>query len=410
MMKGQKSKLIRICIGAFLFAVLLILRYGGVLYRVEALWVRTALTAALSFSAFLLAGIDVMLHASDCITKGRLLESPVLLTLSCLLLFAIGDYTEATGVMLLYASGDLFAGMLSSGIMKRALPEKSVFPAEVFVHRGNDFVRLDIDEAVPGDLFLVGASETVPLDGTVEEGASEGDLSMLTGGSDPVRIRKGSCVVSGLSNGRGPLIVRAEKTAADSTLQKLFKRLREASAHPCRTERVSKRLSVILSALFLSLAVLISVLPPVLSGGGFPEWIRRGCAVLSAACPLISAFAVPLCFFAGTGSLARNGIYPSGHESVEKLACDMDAGQPGVLEKCGLVLMADDPERIEKAGSIARKTFKTARLCLSIGLAAEVTAAILGITGLLSAGPVLLITVLWSVAAVLAVHFFLRSS
>ncbi|MBP5224103.1 MAG: hypothetical protein J6Z38_00755 [Lachnospiraceae bacterium] len=393
MTKEQKSKLIRICIGAVLFAVLLFLRYGGILYRIEALWARTALTASLSFAAFLLAGFDVLLRAADCLTKGRLLESPVFVTLACLALFALGDHTEAAAVMLLFSAGDLVLSLVVSGIRRRALPDENALPQEVFARRGNDFVKLPADEAVPGDLILVGPSETVPLDGVVEEGASEGDLSLLSGGSDPVRIRKGSIVVSGLVNGRGPLIIRAGKTAEDSMLQKLSARLKQAGEKPGKTERTAVRLSKILAAVLLLCAVLVSVLPPLITGSAFPDWIRRGSALLAAACPLVSAFAVPLAFQSGTGALARCGVYPEGHETLE------------APKEAGFFMPDPDPDRYEQAVSLARKTVKTARTGLIAGAAATAAAAVLAGLGLLSAGPVLLITVAWSVFAVLNVYF-----
>ncbi|MGQ4268935.1 heavy metal translocating P-type ATPase, partial [Nocardiopsis changdeensis] len=201
-----------------------------------------------------------------------------------------------------------------AGAALRALMELGAKEAAVL--RGDREVAVPVDRLVVGDRFVVRPGEKVATDGTVEEGTSAVDMSMLTGESVPVEVGPGDAVVGATVNAGGRLVVRASRVGSDTRLAQMARLVEDAQNGKAEVQRLADRVS----GVFVPVAIMIAV-----ATLGF--WIGVGesataaftaaVAVLIIACPCALGLATPMALMVGTGRGARMGILIKGPEVLE---------------------------------------------------------------------------------------------
>ncbi|MFJ9556267.1 heavy metal translocating P-type ATPase [Nocardiopsis sp. NPDC101807] len=173
-----------------------------------------------------------------------------------------------------------------------------------------------VAELVVGDRFLVRPGEKIATDGTVEEGTSAVDMSMLTGESVPVEVSPGAAVVGATVNAGGRLVVRATRVGSDTQLAQMARLVEDAQNGKAAVQRLADRVS----GVFVPVAIMIAV-----AALGF--WLGTGepasaaftaaVAVLIIACPCALGLATPMALMVGTGRGAQLGILIKGPEVLE---------------------------------------------------------------------------------------------
>lgn len=148
------------------------------------------------------------------------------------------------------------------------------------------------------------AGERVPLDGVVLSGTSQLDTAALTGESVPREVREGDEIISGCVNMTGLITVRVTKPFGESTVSRI-----PSSWRTRREEGQDRELHHPLARYYtpavLGIAVLLAVVPPLLLGGGWSDWVQRGLIFLVVSCPCALVISVPLSFFSGIGGASR---------------------------------------------------------------------------------------------------------
>ena len=164
-----------------------------------------------------------------------------------------------------------------------------------------------VDELEAGDLILIKPGEKVPADGTIEEGESALNESMLTGESTPANKKAGDEVVGGSVNGSGSLKVRVEQTGEDSYLSKVVHMVREAQAGKSKTQRLADRAAFWLTivAITVGVATLVAWLA---AGRPFDFSLERMVTVMVITCPHALGLAIPLVAAISTSVSAQNGL------------------------------------------------------------------------------------------------------
>ena len=171
----------------------------------------------------------------------------------------------------------------------------------------NHVHEIVLEHLLPGDRVKVFPSERIPVDGTIEEGTSQIDESMITGESQPILKSISSNVIGGSVNGDGFLIVKAQAIGIESTLSKMIELVENAQMQKAPIQKLVDQIS----AVFVPLVVLISIVTFV---GNFyfidslNEAIMRSVSVLVIACPCALGLATPAAIMAGTGVAAKFGI------------------------------------------------------------------------------------------------------
>ncbi|MCP9981303.1 copper-translocating P-type ATPase [Actinomadura madurae] len=226
-------------------------------------------------------------------------------------------YLEAASgvIMFILAAGTSRRGPSAApGAALRALLELGA--KEVSVIRDGREERVPVGRLAEGDLFVVRPGEKIATDGTVEEGSSAVDASMLTGESVPVEVGPGDTVAGATVNAGGRLLVRATRIGADTQLAQMARLVEEAQNGKAQAQRLADRISGVFVPIVIALAI-----------GTLGFWIGTGeplagaftaaVAVLIIACPCALGLATPTALMVGTGRGAQLGILIRGPEVLE---------------------------------------------------------------------------------------------
>ncbi|MCX5110321.1 heavy metal translocating P-type ATPase [Streptomyces sp. NBC_00378] len=187
---------------------------------------------------------------------------------------------------------------------------------EVTVLRDGREVTVPTSDLQVGDRFLVRPGEKIATDGTVVEGASAVDASMLTGESVPVEVGVGDSVTGATLNAGGRLVVEATRIGADTQLARMAKLVEDAQNGKAAAQRLADRISAVFVPVVIALA--LGTLGFWLgNGGGLTAAFTAAVAVLIIACPCALGLATPTALMVGTGRGAQLGILIKGPEVLE---------------------------------------------------------------------------------------------
>ncbi|GHF89291.1 heavy metal translocating P-type ATPase [Streptomyces thermodiastaticus] len=201
-----------------------------------------------------------------------------------------------------------------AGAALRALLELGA--KDVAVLRGGREVRIPVSALAVGDRFVVRPGEKIATDGTVVEGASAVDASMLTGESVPVDVGVGDAVTGATVNAGGRLVVEATRVGADTQLARMAKLVEDAQNGKAQVQRLADRISAIFVPVVLLIA-LGTLVTWLFVSGDVTASFTAAVAVLIIACPCALGLATPTALMAGTGRGAQLGILIKGPEVLE---------------------------------------------------------------------------------------------
>lgn len=319
MTKKQKHMLIRILIS---FALLVLLKAAEILHLVQGLdQFPTGLLCYLI--PYLIVGWDILYRAARNIRNGQIFDENFLMTIATFGAFAVTEYAEAVFVMVFYQVGELFQDYAVNRSRQSISELMDICPEYANIEEDGKLKQVDPDDVSVGDIIVVRAGERIPLDGIVEFGTSFVDTSALTGESVPREMKPGSEIISGCVNGSGLLKVRVTKEFDDSTVSKILELVENASSKKAKAENFITRFAKYYTPVVVCSAMLLAILPPLLFGGNWMDWVQRACIFLVISCPCALVISVPLSFFGGIGAASRVGVLVKGSNYLEALA-EMD--------------------------------------------------------------------------------------
>ncbi|MFH8896084.1 heavy metal translocating P-type ATPase [Streptomyces coeruleorubidus] len=201
-----------------------------------------------------------------------------------------------------------------AGAALRALMELGA--KDVAVLRDGREVRIPAQRLAVGDRFVVRPGEKIATDGTVVEGASAVDASMLTGESVPVDVTAGDAVTGATVSAGGRLVVEATRIGADTRLARMAKLVEDAQNGKAEVQRLADRISGIFVPVVLLIAAATAGAWLGTTGDGVAAF-TAAVAVLIIACPCALGLATPTALMVGTGRGAQLGILIKGPEVLE---------------------------------------------------------------------------------------------
>lgn len=361
MTKKQKNVLYRIIVSGVLYAVLLILFHTG-LISPETLFEEDiygkCLELCLYVIVYVVIGGDIVKKAAVNIGHGQVFDENFLMCVATFGAFGIGEYSEAVAVMLFYQVGELFQSYAVNRSRQSITELMDICPEYANVEVGDRVEQRDPDEVVPGDIIVVKPGEKVPLDGVVLEGSSFLDTSALTGESVPRKVAEGEDVISGCVNGSGVLRIRVTKEFDDCTVAKILELVENASSRKAKVENFITKFARVYTPIVVMAALLLALVPPLITGDSFGSWIQRGCIFLVISCPCALVISVPLSFFGGIGAASRQGILIKGSNYLEMLSS---------MEKVVF----------DKTGTLTKGEFEVSEVCPEEGMEPLYLAALL---------------------------------
>lgn len=274
----------------------------------------------LYLAAYAIIGYDVLYSAGRNILRGQVFDENFLMGLATIGALATGEYPEAVFVMLFYQIGSLFESY-AVGKSRASIAElMDIRPEVAHVLREGRQIDVSPNEVAIGEVIAVAPGERVPLDGVVVNGESALDTSALTGESLPRSLRPGSEALSGCINQTGLLEIRVTKSFGDSIVSKILDLVENAASKKAKAENFITRFARYYTPCVVVGALLLAILPPLLTGAPFTDWLHRALVFLVISCPCALVISVPLGFFGGIGGASRRGILIKGSNYMEALA------------------------------------------------------------------------------------------
>lgn len=316
MTKKQKKMLGRIVITFLLFIGLMAVEHAGMLEGLENSWALFIIYLV----PYLVIGYDIIWKAARNIRNGQVFDENFLMMIATFGAFGVKEYSEAVAVMLFYQVGELFQGYAVGKSRQSISDMMNICPEYANIEEGGRLVQVEPDEVEVGSVIVVKPGERIPLDGIVVEGESLVDTAALTGESVPRRAAVGDGIISGCVNGRGTLKVRTTKEFDDSTVAKILELVENASSKKSKTENFITRFAKYYTPIVTIGAVLLAVIPPLVLGGNWGDWIQRACTFLVISCPCALVISVPLGFFGGIGAASKIGVLVKGSNYLEAVA------------------------------------------------------------------------------------------
>lgn len=346
MTQKQKKMLYRIIIAFILFIVLFIAEHTGALEGITIPFLVFLLYAV----PYLVIGYDIILKAFRNISHGQVFDENFLMMIATFGAFGVREYSEAVAVMLFYQVGELFQNYAVGKSRQSISDMMDICPEYANIEENGALKQVDPDDVEIGTIIVVKPGERIPLDGLVVEGDSMVDTAALTGESVPRHASVGDEIISGCVNGSSILKVQVTKAFEDSTVAKILELVENASSKKAKVENFITRFARYYTPVVTIGALLLAVLPPLILGGGFSQWIERACIFLVISCPCALVISVPLGFFGGIGAASKIGVLVKGSNYLEAVAemTTIVFDKTGTLTKGEFKVSKVIPQTVEK--------------------------------------------------------------
>lgn len=306
---GDDHGLILLLIGIAVFVAAIILEHTLDIFPI---------TLGLYIAAYLILGFNILKSTFKNIKAGNFFDENFLMTVATIGAFALGDFTEAVGVVLFFRIGEFFEDFAVAKSRKAITDVASLKVEEADVLVNGEFVRTPSEDIKVGDILRIKAGERIAADGIVESGTSRIDTSAVNGEPVPMSVRKGDKIMSGCINLNEMFTLRVTAAADDSMISKIARAVEDASAEKPQIDRFITRFAKVYTPIVIAAAVLTAIVPSLITGD-WSKWIYSALTFLVISCPCALVLSVPLAYFSGIGASSKLGILFKGGNSIEAL-------------------------------------------------------------------------------------------
>lgn len=329
MTKKQKKVLRRIIISAVLLVAMAVTftvldKTGMVdLENPSVMWRCIEIVAYLI--PYLIIGYDILKKAFLGIIHGEVFDENFLMAIATVGAMVLGEYKEASAVMLFYQIGELFQSYAVGKSRKNITALMDIRPDYANIEKDGKLEQVDPDDVQIGTVIVVQPGEKVPIDGKVVEGVSSLNTSALTGESVPREVQVGDEIISGCVNLTGLIKIETSKEFGESTVSKILDLVENSSMKKSRSENFITRFAKYYTPAVCIAALALAVLPPLVNiimgnPAAWSKWIIRALTTLVISCPCALVISIPLSFFGGIGGASAKGILVKGSNYLEALS------------------------------------------------------------------------------------------
>ena len=276
--------------------------------------------APYAFAAAMLVGlVPIARRAVSAALAGIPFTIETLMTIAAIGAVLIHASEEAAAVVFLFLVGELLEGVAAGRARASIQSLTALVPKTALLEEGGKTREVQADTLAIGSIIVVRPGDRIAADGVIIDGASAINEAPVTGESVPVRKEKDAAVFAGTINGEAVLKVRVTAAAADNTIARVVKLVEEAQESKSPTERFIDRFSRYYTPGVLLTGALIAIIPPLLFGQPWAEWIYKGLAVLLIGCPCALVISTPAAIAASLSAGARRGLLMKGGAVLEGL-------------------------------------------------------------------------------------------
>ncbi|MBZ9934871.1 cadmium-translocating P-type ATPase [Mesorhizobium sp. BR1-1-16] len=243
-----------------------------------------------------------------------------LMTIAAVGAVAIGASEEAAMVVFLFLIGEMLEGAAARRARSSIRALSELLPETALLEVDGATTTVPADALAIGNIIRVRPGDRIAADGLILSGTSAIDEATVTGESVPKRKGEGDVVFAGTINADGLLRVEVTAAATDNTIARIVRLVEEAQESKAPMERFIDRFARVYTPGVLVVGALVAVVPPLLLGASWDEWIYKGLAILLIGCPCALVISTPAAIAAGLAAGARQGLLMKGGAVLERLA------------------------------------------------------------------------------------------
>ncbi len=274
----------------------------------------------LAFIATTLVGLwPIARQAVRLMRSGNWFAIETLMSVAAIGALFIGATAEAAMVLLLFLIGERLESYAANRARRGVSALMALKPEVATRLRNGERETVAQSELRPGDVIEVSAGGRLPADGRLLSETASFDESALTGESVPVEREKNDKVPAGSTSVDRLVQLEVISEPGDSAIDRILRLIEEADERRAPVERFIDRFSRIYTPIIMAIALIAAVVPPLLFGQSWGEWIYKGLALLLIGCPCALVISTPAAITSGLAAAARRGALIKGGAALERL-------------------------------------------------------------------------------------------
>ncbi|MGV8893215.1 MAG: heavy metal translocating P-type ATPase [Burkholderiaceae bacterium] len=276
------------------------------------------LVAALALVAVSACGLGTYKKGWIALRNGNL-NINALMSIAVTGAFLLGQWPEAAMVMFLFTIAELIEAKSLDRARTAIQDLMQLTPEKATVQQADgNWIEVEAKSVVVGSVVRVRPGERIALDGVLVAGRSAVNQAPITGESLPVEKAEGDTVFAASINESGSFDFRVTAGASNTTLARIIHAVEEAQGTRAPTQRFVDQFAKIYTPVVFAIALLVAVVPPLLMGGVWYDWIYKALVLLVIACPCALVISTPVTIVSGLAAAARHGILIKGGVYLEQ--------------------------------------------------------------------------------------------
>ncbi|GHO92815.1 hypothetical protein KSF_028630 [Reticulibacter mediterranei] len=275
---------------------------------------------ALYGAAIVIGGYRIARSGYFALVRGRTLGIDLLMTIAVVGAAIIGQWSEGAAVVVLFSLGEMLEGVTMDKMRHSIRGLIDLSPREATIKTEAGEQRVVVDQLQPGALMLVRPGERIAADGRIVLGSTTINQAPITGESLPVEKAIGDDVFAGTLNEHGYIEVEVTKRAEETMIAKIIALVQEAQGSRAPSQRFVDQFARYYTPAIIIIAVLVALVPPLLTGGALLPWLYKALVLLVIACPCALVISTPVSIVAAIGRASRSGVLIKGGAYLEAMS------------------------------------------------------------------------------------------